>query len=247
MLLIPAIELKSGKCVLPHSARAREVMAYTGDPVAVARQWVKAGARRLHVVDMDGAQSGKPANAAAIHAIVTACPGVPVQVSGGIRSDEMVASYFEAGVSYVVLGTKAVTAPHFVNDLCFEYPGHIIVGLDARDGRVAAEGWSKLANHDVLDAAEHFQREGAAAILYNDFGSNDNADGLHVKATLALAHAITIPVITAGEMASLLAVKKLCEAGGGVLEGAILGRALYEGRLDFAKAQELADSLSPRT
>ena len=233
MLLIPALDLKDGKL-----ARAKNGAS---DPVAVAQAWVKAGARRLHVNDLDSAATGKPAQAAVVKRIIAACPGVPVQVGGGMRSEEAVATYIEAGVDFVVLGTRAVTSPHLVNDLCLEYPGHIIVSLDTKDGKVATEGWSKFADAGVAEVAEHFQREGVAAILYNPVGGASN--GACVSAATELARAIAIPVLVAGGVASLEDVRALCQHAGEDLMGAVLGAAL-DGGLDLAQAQKLADSLA---
>ncbi|HET7396789.1 MAG TPA: HisA/HisF-related TIM barrel protein [Gammaproteobacteria bacterium] len=239
MLLIPIIELKQGKCAQPLSG-----MKTAGDdPVRVARHWLAAGARRLHLVDLDSDAGGKPVNAASVADIVAACDGVPVQVAAGIRSEENAEAYFNAGAEFLVLGTRAVSAPHLVNDLCMEYPGHIMVSLDIRDGRLAAEGWSKHANHDVVGVAEHFHREGVAAVVCN---SMKDANAVHADpdAAVTLAHAVAIPVIVADGLASLDQIKRLCSDGGGALGGAMLGRALYAGKLDFDKAQKLADSLS---
>lgn len=242
MLLIPTIDLKGGKCVHAGGVDTHGKATPTDDPPSVARRWVEAGARRLHVTDLDSMTSGRPVNASVIHALVAACPGVPVQVSGGLRGDTAVDSYFAAGVSFVVLGMKATSTPHLVNNLCLEYPGHVIVALDSRAGRTVAEGWSKLSNHDVIEVAEHFQREGAAAILYNEMDADGKPTGLDVKVALALARAVAIPVIASG-VCSLGDLKKLCLAGGGSLGGVVLKDGLYDGVLDFAKAQQLTDSL----
>jgi phosphoribosylformimino-5-aminoimidazole carboxamide ribotide isomerase len=242
MLLIPAIELKGGKCVRKPKGKAPAAV-YSEDPAALARQWVKAGARRLHVLDLDSVASGKPAQAAELGKIVAACPGVPVQVAGGMRSEEAVQAYMEAGVEFVVLGTRAVTASHLVNDLCLEYPGHVIVSLESKDGKVATEGWSKLADADVVGAAEHFQREGAAAILHSALG-HGNEDGAHLTAAVLVARAVTIPVISAGGVANLADVRALCGAGQELL-GALVGEPLQDG-LDLTAAQKLADSLAAK-
>lgn len=243
MLLIPSMELKGGKCVRRTPGKPNETTPYADDPVALARQWVKAGARRLHLSDLDSLTSGKPGHTALARQIVAACPGVPVQVGGGMRSEETVLPYIEAGVDFVVLGTRAATAQHLVNDLCLEYPGHIIVSLEAKAGKVAAEGWSKLADTDVAEAAEHFQREGVAAIVYTPVG--DGApDGAGMQAAAEVARAIAIPVIAAGSLASLEDVRTLCKTTGGDLLGAIVGDGLNGGALDLTQAQKLADTLS---
>ena len=236
MLLIPSLDLKGGKCVRRKPGKSGETTPYADDPLALVRQWVKAGARRLHVNDLDSLATGKPAHINLLRQIVAACPGVPVQVGGGMRSEETVLPYIEAGAEFVVLGTKAATAPHLVNDLCLEYPGHIIVSLDAKGGKVAAEGWSKMSDTDVAEVAEHFQREGVAAIVYAPVAEGA-ADGA-LEAAAVVARAITIPVIAAGSCTSLEDVRQLCKAAGEDLLGAIVSDGL-----DLAQAQKLADSL----
>ena len=165
MLLIPAIDLKDGKCVRLRQGKMEDETIFSDDPVSVAARWVEAGARRLHIVDLNGAFAGEPVNADVVHAIASAYPDLPIQIGGGIRDEETVETYLDAGVQYVIIGTKAVNAPHFVNDLCLEFPGHIIVGLDAKEGKVAIDGWSKLSRHDVIDLAQHFEQDGVSAII----------------------------------------------------------------------------------
>lgn len=237
MLLIPAINLKNG-----HAVRGSTVV--DKDPVALAKRWLDAGARRLHVVDLDGAVSGEPENAAAIHAIASAYPDVPLQVGGGIRNEETVQTYLDAGVDWVIIGTRAVTTPHFVNDLCLEFPGHIMVGLDARDGRLAIDGWSKLSTHDLLDTARFLERDGIAAFVFTDIARDGRMGGLNVEATVELARAVSVPVFASGGVASLDDVRALAAAGEDNLAGAIVGRALYDGELELADAQRLADELA---
>jgi phosphoribosylformimino-5-aminoimidazole carboxamide ribotide isomerase len=243
LLIIPAIDIKDGKCVRLRQGRMDDETIFSDDPVAMAERWVAAGARRLHLVDLNGAQAGKPVNAAAIQAIRAAFPEVPMQVGGGIRDEDSIQAYLEMGVRYVILGTKAVNAPHFVSDVCTEFPGHIIVGLDAKDGKVAIDGWSKLSGHDVIDLAKKFQDDGVEAIVYTDIGRDGMMSGVNVEATVKLAGAISIPVIASGGITDIGDIRKLCEAGETGIVGAITGRAIYEGKLDFAAAQKLADEL----
>ncbi len=244
LLVIPAIDIKDGKCVRLRQGRMNEVTVFSDDPLAMARRWVESGARRLHIVDLNGAQAGRPVNAEVIGAIAEAFPEVPIQVGGGIRDEDTIQAYLDAGVRYVILGTKAVNAPHFVSDVCAEFPGHIIVGLDARDGRVAIDGWSKLSGHDVIDLAKRYQDQGVEAIVYTDIGRDGMLSGVNVEATVRLASAISIPVIASGGITSLEDIRRLCEVMDSGIVGAIAGRALYEGTLDFAAAQRLADELS---
>ena len=245
MLLIPAIDLKDGKCVRLRQGRMEDVTVFSDDPVAVAGRWVEAGARRLHVVDLNGAFAGEPVNAQVIHDICAAYPDLPVQVGGGIRDEETVVTYLEAGVRYVIIGTKAVTQPHFVNDLCMEFPGHVIVGLDAKDGRAAVDGWSKLSRHDAVELAQQFEQDGVVSIVYTDIGRDGMMSGVNVEATVKLARSISIPVIASGGITSIEDVRALCAVADAGIIGAITGRAIYEGTLDLAAGQKLADELAP--
>jgi len=243
MLLIPAIDLKDGKCVRLRQGRMDDDTVFSDDPVAVADRWAAAGARRLHIVDLNGAFAGRPVNADAIRRIAAAHPDIPIQVGGGIRDDDAIELYLEIGVSFVILGTNAVNVPHFVGDACSEFPGHIMVGLDARDGKVAIDGWSKLSNHDVIDIAQRFEREGVEAIIYTDISRDGMMTGVNVDATVNLARAINIPVIASGGVARLEDIRRLCAVANEGIMGAIVGRALYEGELDLAEAQRVADEL----
>ena len=244
MLVIPAIDIKDGKCVRLRQGRMEDNTVFSDDPVAMAERWVQAGARRLHLIDLNGAFAGKPVNAKVIGAIARAYPDLPIQVGGGIRDEDTIQAYLEAGVRYVILGTKAVNVPHFVSDVCTEFPGHIIVGLDAKDGKVAIDGWSKLSGHDVMDLAQKYQNDGVEAIIYTDIGRDGMLSGVNVEATLRLAQAITIPVIASGGITDLEDIRRLCAVAGNDIVGAITGRAIYEGTLDFAAAQKLADQLT---
>ena len=244
MLLIPAIDLKDGKCVRLRQGRMEDETVFSDDPVAMAGRWVKAGARRLHIVDLNGAFEGKPVNAGVVNEIAAAYPDLPIQIGGGIRDEDTVQTYLDAGVAYVIIGTKAVSAPHFVNDLCLEFPGHIIVGLDAKNGKVAIDGWSKLSRHDVIDMAQHFEQDGVEAIVYTDIGRDGMMSGVNVESTVKLAQAITIPVIASGGITNMDDIRALCEVADEGIMGAITGRAIYEGTLDFAEGQRLADQLA---
>ncbi len=243
MLLIPAIDLKEGKCVRLRQGDMDKTTVFSDNPLDVADRWVAAGARRLHIVDLDGAFEGKPVNADVIHQIADKYPELPIQVGGGIRDEETVDIYIQAGVRYVIIGTRAVNEPHFISDLCAEYPTHVIVGLDARDGKVATEGWSKLSNHDVIDLAQHFENDGVESIIYTDIARDGMMKGVNVEATIRLAEAVHIPVIAAGGVYDLDDVRKLAEVADSGVVGAITGRAIYEGSLDFAVGQKLADKI----
>jgi phosphoribosylformimino-5-aminoimidazole carboxamide ribotide isomerase len=241
MLLIPAIDLKDGKCVRLRQGRMEDETVFADDPLEMAQRWVDAGAHRLHLVDLNGAFAGKPVNAEVVQRIAEAFPEVPLQVGGGIRDEDTVQLYLDAGVQYVIIGTRAVSAPHFVNDLCLEFPGHIIVGLDAKDGKVAIDGWSKLSNHDVIDMAQHFERDGVDAIIYTDISRDGMMQGVNVEATAKLAAAITIPVIASGGVSTLDDIRALQEVADEGIMGTIIGRALYEGTIDLAEAQKIVD------
>ena len=243
MLLIPAIDLKDGKCVRLRQGRMEDSTVFSDDPVAMAARWVEAGARRLHLVDLNGAFAGQPVNAQVIRRIVQTFPDLPIQVGGGIRDEQTVEAYLDAGVRFVIIGTKAVQEPGFVNDLCAEYPGHIIVGLDAKDGRVAVNGWSKLSKHDVIDLARIFERYGVEAIVYTDISRDGMMQGVNVEATVRLAQAISIPVIASGGVSTLDDVRALCAVEKEGIMGAIIGRALYDGAIDLVAAQQLANTV----
>ncbi len=245
MLLIPAIDLKDGKCVRLRQGDMDENTVYSDKPVDMARKWVEAGARRLHLVDLNGAFKGKPVNADVIHEIAETFPDVPIQVGGGIRDDDTIQQYLNAGVSYVIIGTKAVTAPHFVEDVCMEFPGHIIVGMDVRDGKLAIDGWSKLSHHDPLDLALQFEEKGVAAIVYTDISRDGMMNGVNIESTVNFAKELTIPLIASGGITNLDDIKNLCAVAEEGIEGAITGKAIYEGTLDFAEGQKLADELCP--
>ncbi|RPH63234.1 MAG: 1-(5-phosphoribosyl)-5-[(5-phosphoribosylamino)methylideneamino]imidazole-4-carboxamide isomerase [Burkholderiales bacterium] len=245
MLLIPAIDLKDGRCVRLKQGDMTAETVFSEDPAATARHWVEQGARRIHLVDLNGAVAGRPRNEAAIRSIVDAVGGnVPVQLGGGIRDLDTIERYLDDGISCVIIGTAAVKNPGCLHDARRAFPGQIIVGLDARDGKVATDGWSKLTRHDVLDLAKKFEGYGVEAVIYTDIGRDGMLTGVNVEATVRLARELRIPVIASGGFASLEDVEKLCAIEDEGVEGAILGRALYEGKLDFRAAQARADELN---
>jgi phosphoribosylformimino-5-aminoimidazole carboxamide ribotide isomerase len=241
MLLIPAIDLKGGKCVRLRQGRMDDVTVFSDDPVAMAQKWVDEGAERLHLVDLDGAVKGEPVNIKVVEQIAAAI-SIPVQIGGGIRDEETVQRYLNAGVQYVIIGTKAVNAPHFLHDLCLEFPRHIIVGLDAKDGRVALNGWTKVTGHDVIETAIHCERDGVEAIIYTDIGRDGMMQGFNAQATRNLAAAIKTPVFASGGVSTIDDIHRLKEIEGEGVAGAIIGRALYEGTLKLADAVKVARS-----
>lgn len=247
MLIIPAIDLKDGKCVRLRQGVMEEATVFSDDPGAMAAHWLAQGARRLHVVDLNGAAAGRPKNEQAIKAITAAVGDeVPIQLGGGIRDLDTIEKYLDAGVSYVVIGTAAVKTPGFLHDACSAFTGHVLVALDAKDGRVAVDGWSKMTGHEVVDLARKFQDYGVEAIIYTDIGRDGMLTGVNIKATVALARELTVPVIASGGITNLDDVKALCQVESEGIVGAITGRAVYQGTLSFAEAQKLADKLSQK-
>ena len=243
MLLIPAIDIKNGQCVrLRQGDMDNNISVFDDDPLAVARRWIESGADRIHVVDLDGAKAGYPVNTRVIGQIVDAAGKIPVQVGGGIRDEAAIETYLERGVEFVILGTRAVSEPHFVADVGVEFPNHIIVGLDARDGMVATDGWSKLSNHTVTDLAQQFEEDGVVAIIHTDISRDGMMQGLNIEATRALAAELTIPVIASGGVTTIDDIHALLTAEEDGVAGAVIGRALYEGTLDLVEARELVNS-----
>ncbi|MBC7603928.1 MAG: 1-(5-phosphoribosyl)-5-[(5-phosphoribosylamino)methylideneamino]imidazole-4-carboxamide isomerase [Ramlibacter sp.] len=245
MLLIPAIDIKDGHCVRLKQGDMAQATTFGEDPTAMAQAWLAKGARRLHLVDLNGAFAGKPQNFAAIRAILKAVgDDIPVQLGGGIRDLDTIERYIDGGLRYVIIGTAAVKNPGFLKDACTAFGGHIIVGLDAKDGKVATDGWSKLTGHEVVDLARKFQDWGVDSIIYTDIGRDGMLTGINIEATVKLAQAPTIPVIASGGLGSMADIEKLCAVEDEGIEGVICGRAVYSGDLDFVAAQARADDLS---
>ena len=243
MLVIPAIDIKDGKCVRLRQGRMDEATVFEDDPRDAARRWVEAGAKRLHLVDLDGAVEGAPRNAEVIRALVTEFSDVDVQVGGGIRDDDTIEGYLATGARYVILGTRAVTTPGFVGDACVEFPGHIMAGLDGRDGRAMVDGWSKPTRYHVEELARRVEDCGVEAIVHTDVGRDGMLEGPNVEATERLARLVNVPVFVSGGVRNLDDVRAVCAAAGAGVAGAVVGRALYEGALDFAAAAALAREL----
>ncbi len=245
MQLIPAIDLKDGHCVRLKQGDMEQATTFSEDPTAMALRWVAQGARRLHLVDLNGAFAGKPQNYAAIKSILKAVGNdIPVQLGGGIRDLDTIEKYIDSGLRYVIIGTAAVKNPGFLKDACSAFGGHIIVGLDAKDGKVATDGWSKLTGHEVVDLAKKFQDWGVESIIYTDIGRDGMLGGINIDATVKLAQALTIPVIASGGLGSMADIEQLCAVESEGIEGVICGRAIYAGALDFAQAQARADALN---
>jgi len=242
MLLIPAIDLKDGQCVRLRQGRMEDDTVFSDDPVEMAGRWVDAGARRLHLVDLNGAFAGEPVNGDVVEAIAKAYPDLPIQVGGGIRDEATIEAYLDAGVSYVIIGTQAVKEPEFVTRACASFPGQIIVGLDAKDGMVAIDGWATVTDHLVMDLARRFEQDGVSAIVYTDIGRDGMMNGPNVEATKSLAVMVNTPIIASGGITNIDDIRELCDASSVGITAAITGRAIYEGTLDFTKAQRLADA-----
>jgi len=244
MLLIPAIDLKDGHCVRLQQGDMALATTFSEEPAVMARSWVDKGARRVHLVDLNGAFAGQPKNESAIRKILkTIGIEVDVQLGGGIRDLDTIERYLDAGLRYVIIGTAAVRNPGFLQDACTAFGGHIIVGLDAKDGKVATDGWSKLTRHDVVDLGKKFEDFGVESIIYTDIGRDGMLTGINIDATVRLAQALTIPVIASGGLSNIADIEALCAVEDEGIEGVICGRAIYNGSLDFATAQARADEL----
>jgi len=245
MLLIPAIDLKDGQCVRLQQGDMAASTTFGEDPAAMARRWLDAGARRLHLVDLNGAFAGKPVNEAAIKAILEEVgEEIPVQLGGGIRDLDTIERYLDDGLSYIIIGTAAVKNPGFLRDACTAFGGHIIVGLDAKDGKVATDGWSKLTGHEVIDLAQKFEDYGIEGIVYTDIGRDGMLTGINVDATVRLAQSVSVPIIASGGLSGIADIEKLCAVEREGVEGVICGRSIYTGDLDFAAGQRRADELA---
>lgn len=242
MLVIPAIDLKDGECVRLKQGRMEESTVFGADPVAMAGRWVDAGARRLHLVDLNGAFAGKPINGDAVRTIARAYPTLPIQIGGGIRSADIIEAYLSAGVSFVIIGTKAVKEPAFVSDMCRRFPNKIIVGIDAQDGKVATDGWAEVSDVLATDLAIRFANDGVSAIVYTDIARDGMMQGVNVPATVALAKVGGIPVIASGGVTNMDDIRALKQQASHGILGAITGRAIYEGTLNLQQAQAFCDT-----
>ena len=244
MLLIPAIDIKEGKCVRLRQGLMEDSTVFSDSPLEMADKWVELGAKRIHLVDLDGAFAGRPANADVINAIAEKYPNVPIQIGGGIRDEKTIAAYLDAGVEYVIIGTRAANEPEFISEIAGEFGKNLIIGLDAKDGIVAVDGWAKLTKHNVIDLAKRFEDDGVQAIIYTDIARDGMMQGVNLQATQTLAESVNIPVIASGgvtNMTDLIELQKI-EASG--VSGVITGRAIYEGTLDFAEGQAYLDGLA---
>jgi len=245
MLVIPAIDLKDGQCVRLRQGRMQDSTVFSEDPVNMAGIWQAQGARRLHIVDLNGAFAGTPVNAEIVTAIAARYPALPIQIGGGIRSLENIEFYLSAGVKFVIIGTLAVKQPEFVREACAAFPGQVIVGLDAIDGLVATDGWAAVSEITAVSLVEKFADYGVEAIVYTDIARDGMMKGVNLKATIELAQGSPIPIIASGGISKLADIAALresaeTETGAGIM-GVITGRAIYEGMIDLAQAQQLCD------
>jgi phosphoribosylformimino-5-aminoimidazole carboxamide ribotide isomerase len=245
MIVIPAIDLKDGQCVRLKQGRMEETTVFSDDPVSMAGHWQEQGARRLHLVDLNGAFAGEPVNGEIVKSIARGLPDLPLQIGGGIRDLTTIDAYLSAGVDYVIIGTRAVQEPQFVQLACERFPGHIIIGLDAKDGLVATDGWASVSNLTVTELATEFADYGVESIVYTDIARDGMMKGVNVEATVKLAEHSSIPIIASGGITNIddiAALKAVCKtATGAGISGAITGRAIYEGTLDIKAAQSLLD------
>lgn len=241
MLIIPAIDLKDGQCVRLKQGVMDDSTVFSDDPVAMARRWADAGCRRLHLVDLNGAFEGKPVNGDIVKDIAKDQPKLPIQIGGGIRCAESIEAYLQAGVSFVIIGTQAVKQPELVSQMCRDFPNKIIVGIDAKDGLVATEGWADVSSVQATELAKQFASDGVSAIVYTDIARDGMMQGVNVDATLTMAKASPIPVIASGGITNMDDIKNLKTVANQGILGAITGRAIYEGSLDVTEAQQYCD------
>ena len=244
MLIIPAIDLKDGQCVRLRQGEMDDATVYGSDPVEMAARWVEQGARRLHLVDLNGAFDGKPVNGEAVMAIAKAYPELPIQIGGGIRSLQTIEQYLEAGVNYVIIGTKAVKEPEFVTEACREFPNSVIVGLDAKNGLVATDGWAEVSEIKATELAKRFEQDGVSSIIYTDISRDGMMQGVNIDATVEMAKASGLKVIASGGVTNMDDIRALQDVADAGILGAITGRAIYEGQLDLAEAQSYCDAES---
>lgn len=245
MLIIPAIDLKEGKCVRLKQGLMDQSTIFSEHPAEIAKKWFELGARRLHLVDLDGAFSGKPMNLNAIKEIISEIgQKIPIQLGGGIRSLDTIEKFLDSGLDSVIIGTAAITQPGFLHEACYAFPGQIMVGLDAKDGDVAINGWAKLTGHNVIDLAKKFEEYGVESIIYTDIGRDGMLSGVNIEATVKLTEAVSVPVVASGGVTNLKDIEALCEVSNIGIRGVITGRAIYEGTLNFEEAQQLADKLA---
>lgn len=245
MEIIPAIDFKDGQVVNLKQGQLDQTTTYSSDPVGMADRWVSEGATRLHLVDLDGAFEGRPVNSDAIRQIAKNHPELTIQLGGGIRSAEIIEGYLNAGVNYVIIGTKAVDEPEFVGEMCRQFPGHIIVGLDGLHGMVAKNGWKDVTDISVKSLAMLFQADGIESIVYTDIGKDGMMGGVNLHATKDLAESISVPVIASGGVTDMRDIEALLEADkkvDGGISGVITGRAIYEGTLDLGEAIKLTQA-----
>ena len=245
MILIPAIDLKEGRCVRLEQGRMEDVTVFSDDPVAMVGRWREAGGRRLHVVDLDGAFAGKPRNRDLIERMVVAADDMPVQVGGGIRDADTVAAYFDAGVGFAIVGTAAIEKPEFLEQIAARFPGQIILGLDARADQLAVSGWAETKGGSALDFGRRAGELPLAGIVYTDIDRDGLLGGVNVESTVAMAEASGLGVVTSGGVSNLGDLERLktgFAASSGELLGVITGRAIYDGRLDLKQGQAVLDA-----
>ncbi len=244
MIIIPAIDLKDGACVRLRQGLMEDSTVFSDDPAAMAKQWVDQGAKRLHLVDLNGAFAGEPVNGDVVTEIAKAYPDLPIQIGGGIRDLATIEYYLNAGVNYVIIGTKAVKEPSFVKEACDAFAGHIIVGLDAKDGFVATDGWAEVSQVKATDLAKQFAGDGVSEIVYTDIARDGMMQGVNIEATVEMARAGGIPVVASGGITNMDDIKGLMAVAHEGISGAITGRAIYEGTLSVEEAQAYCDAFS---